>query len=59
MNNVNWSQGAVFGAVVFLVLLLGLSFLSFGWGGGGMMGPGMMGGWGGMMGGWPGSVGGS
>jgi len=67
MNKVNWAQVAVFGVVALLVLLLGLSFLSFGWGGGGMMGPGMMGGWGGMpglspvegMGGWPGSVGGS
>lgn len=62
MNKINWTQVAVFGTVVFLVLLLGLSFLPSGWGGGwgpwGMMGPGMMGGWGGMMGGWPGSVGG-
>jgi hypothetical protein len=67
MNKVNWAQVAVFSGVTLLVLLIGLSFLSFGWGGGGMMGPGMMGpgtmGPGtmgpGMMGGRGGSVGGS
>lgn len=61
MDKVNWTQVIVFGGVALLVLLLVLSFLPLGWGGGwgpgGMMGPGMMGP--GMMGGWSGSVGGS
>jgi hypothetical protein len=51
MNKVSWVQVAVFGIVALLVLLIGISFLPFGWRGGwglgGMMGPGMMGGWGG------------
>jgi len=58
MNKINWFQAAVFGGVALLVLLIGLSFLSFSWigggmmgGWGGMMGPGMMGGWGGNVGG--------
>jgi hypothetical protein len=59
MNRINWTQVAVFGGVVLLVFLIGISLLSFsgqgygygGWGPGGMMGPGMMGGRGpGMMG---------
>lgn len=50
MNKTNWTQVAVFGGVVLLVFLIGISLLSFfgqgygygGWGPGGMMGPGMM-----------------
>lgn len=52
MNRVNWTAVAVFGVVVLLVFLVGVSLLG-GWGyggwgrmGPGMMGPGMMGGWG-------------
>jgi hypothetical protein len=56
MNKVNWTQVGVFAAVVLLVFLVGASLLG-GFGGygyapgvmggrGGMMGPGMMGGWG-------------
>jgi hypothetical protein len=49
MNKINWTQVAVFGLVVLLVVLLGVSLLGgyAAWGPGwGMMGPGMMGGWG-------------
>ncbi|MFQ5875392.1 MAG: zinc ribbon domain-containing protein [Dehalococcoidia bacterium] len=39
MNRINWMQVAVFGIVVLLVFLIGISLLSFGWGGDwGMMG---------------------
>ena len=49
MNKVNWRAIAVFGAVVLVGLVVGLSFLGGGrgYGGWGMMGPGMMGGYGG------------
>ena len=43
MNKINWSTVAVLGVIVFLALLIGTSLLGGGWG---MMGPGMMGGWG-------------
>lgn len=51
MTKINWTQVAVFGGVVLLVFLIGISLLSFfgqgygygGWGPGWMMGPGMMG----------------
>ena len=47
MNRVNWTAVAVFGAVMLLVLLIGVGLLSgWGYGGWGMMGPGMMGRWG-------------
>jgi hypothetical protein len=47
MNKVNWTTVAVFGIVVLLAFLLGVSLLGGGgYGGWGMMGPGMMGGWG-------------
>ncbi len=52
MKKINWTTVAIFGIVVFLVFLVGVSLLG-GWGYGGwgyggwrMMGPGMMGGWG-------------
>lgn len=47
MNRINWVQVAVFGLVALLVFALGAALLSsgWGWGPGGMMGPGMMGGW--------------
>jgi hypothetical protein len=53
MNRVNWTQVGVFVVVVLLVFLIGVSLLG-GYGGGygmmggryGIMGPGMMGGWG-------------
>ena len=46
MNRINWVQVGVFAAVVLLVFLIGTSLLG-GFGGyRGMMGPGMMGGWG-------------
>jgi hypothetical protein len=48
MNRINWMQVAVFAAVVVLVFAVGMGVLSSLWGGGyggyGMMGPGMMGG---------------
>ncbi len=47
MNKINWTMVAVFGVVVLLVFLIGVSLLGgWGYGGWGMMGPGMMGGWG-------------
>jgi uncharacterized membrane protein len=48
MNRVNWTAVAVFGVVVLIALVVGLSLLGGGrgYGGWGMMGPGMMGGWG-------------
>jgi hypothetical protein len=52
MNRVNWTAVAVFGVVVLLVFLVGVSLLGGwrygGWGrmGPGMMGPGMMSSWG-------------
>ena len=47
MNRTNWTMVAVFGIVVLLVFLVGVSLLGGrGYGGWGMMGPGMMGGWG-------------
>jgi len=53
MTKINWTQVAVFGGVVLLAFLIGISLLSFfgqgygygGWGPGWMMGPGMMSGW--------------
>jgi hypothetical protein len=52
MNRINWTQVLVFGLVVLVVFLVGLSLLSMLFGGGYWgMGPGMMG-RGGMMGGW-------
>jgi len=47
MNKVNWTSVAVFGIIALLVFLVGISLLGgrgYGWWG--MMGPGMMGGWG-------------
>ena len=52
MNKINWTAVAVFGIIVLLFFLVGLSMMG-GWGyggwgmmGRGMMGPSMMGGWG-------------
>ncbi len=45
MNQINWTQVVVFAAVVLVVFVLGIAFLPFLFGGWGMMGPGMMGGW--------------
>jgi len=46
MNRINWTQVLVFGLVVLVVLLLGLSLLPMFFGGWGMMGRGgMLGGW--------------
>ena len=45
MNRTNWGQVVVFAVAALLVLLIGASWLG-GYGGWGMMGPGMMGGWG-------------
>lgn len=45
MNRMNWAQVVVFALIALLVLLIGASWLG-GYGGWGMMGPGMMGGWG-------------
>lgn len=51
MNKVNWKAITVFGVIVVIVFLVGLSlFGRWGYWNGGMMGPGMMGP--GMMGGW-------
>ena len=51
MRRINWAAVAVFGVVVLLAFLVGVSLLGGrGYGGWGMMGPGMMGR--GMMGGW-------
>jgi len=48
MNKINWTAAAIFGIVVMLAFLVGVSLLGGGrgYGGWGMMGPGMMGGWG-------------
>ena len=52
MNRINWTAVAVFGVIVLIVFLAGVSLLGGlgygGWGrmGPGMMGPGMMSGWG-------------
>jgi uncharacterized membrane protein len=47
MNRVNWLAITVFGFIVVIVFLVGLSlFGGWGYGNWGMMGPGMMGGWG-------------
>ena len=47
MNKIHWPAVTVFGVVVLLAFLVGLSLLGgWGFGGWGMMGPGMMGGWG-------------
>jgi hypothetical protein len=52
MNRINWTQVLVFGLVVLVVFLVGVSLLPMLFGGGySGMGPGMMG-RGGMMGGW-------
>ena len=62
MKRINWTQVAVFAAVVVLVFAVGIVVLGTLWGGGyGMMGPGMMGGYrgfgpGGMMGGYGGGL---
>jgi len=46
MGRINWVQALVFGLVVLVVLLIGLSLLPMFFGGWGMMGGGgMMGGW--------------
>lgn len=45
MNKVNWTQALVFGLVVLLVLIIGLSLLPMFFSGWGMMGRGMWGGW--------------
>lgn len=46
MSRINWAQVLVFGAVVLVVFILGITFLPFVFGGWGMMGRGgMMGGW--------------
>lgn len=46
MSRINWTQVLVFGAVVLVVFILGITFLPFVFGGWGMMGRGgMMGGW--------------
>jgi len=46
MGRINWTQVLVFGAVVLVVFVLGITFLSVVCGGWGMMGGGgMMGGW--------------
>ena len=46
MSRINWTQVLVFGAVVLVVFVLGITFLSVVFGGWGMMGGGgMMGGW--------------
>jgi hypothetical protein len=48
MNRGNWTAVAMFGVVVLVAFLIGVSLLGGSWGmmGPGMMGPGMMGGWG-------------
>jgi uncharacterized membrane protein len=47
MNKINWTQVGVFAVIVLLVFLIGASLLGgFGGYAPGMMGPGMMGGWG-------------
>ena len=46
MKRINWTQVGVFAAVVLLVFLVGVSLLGNVGGYGGMMGPGMMSGWG-------------
>ena len=46
MSRINWTQVLVFGAVVLVVFVLGITLLSVVFGGWGMMGGGgMMGGW--------------
>ena len=45
MGRINWTQVLVFGAVVLVVFIIGITLLSFVFGGWGMMGGGMMGGW--------------
>ena len=46
MSRINWTQVLVFGAVVLVVFIIGVTFLSFVFGGWGMMGGGgMMSGW--------------
>lgn len=58
MKQFNWPVAAVFGIVVLVVFLIGVSLLGGSWGYGrwGMMGPGMMGGWGGAPFGWLGML---
>jgi uncharacterized membrane protein len=47
VNKINWTAVGVFGVLVLLAFLVGVSLLGGrGYGGWGMMGPGMMGGWG-------------
>ncbi len=46
MNKVNWTAVTIFGIVVLLAFLVGVSLMGgWGYGGWGMMGPGMMGSW--------------
>jgi len=46
MSRINWTQVLVFGAVALVVFIIGITLLSFVFGGWGMMGGGgMMGGW--------------
>ena len=45
MNRIHWTQVLVFGLVVLFVLIIGLSLLPMFFGGWGMMGPGIRGGW--------------
>jgi len=53
---INWTQVLVFGAVVLVVFILGVTLLPFLFGGWGVMGPGMMSGWSPQYGGWLGGV---
>ncbi|HEX9597604.1 MAG TPA: zinc ribbon domain-containing protein [Anaerolineales bacterium] len=48
MNKINWSSVTTFGIIVLIAVLIGISLFGGGrgYGGWGMMGPGMMGGWG-------------
>ncbi len=48
MNKTNWSSVTIFGIVVLIAFLIGISLFGgrWGYGGWGMMGPGMMGVWG-------------
>ncbi|MBI5839824.1 MAG: zinc ribbon domain-containing protein [Chloroflexi bacterium] len=48
MNKINWSSVTIIGIVVLIAVFIGISLFGGGrgYGGWGMMGPGMMGGWG-------------
>jgi len=57
MSKNNWKAVTVFGMIVVIVFLVGLSlFRGWGYGNWGMMGPGMMGGWGNGPFGWIGMI---